>query len=79
LSVKAVPGKIPAELTLDISKLKIGHNLKVRTLKLDGIQPLMSPDRTILVIRSPRGGKAKIEEFSDEEEVAAEASAEENA
>jgi large subunit ribosomal protein L25 len=71
LSVKALPGKIPAELTLDISKLQIGHNLKVRTLKLNGIQPLMSPDRTILVIRPPRGGKAKIEEFSDEEEAAA--------
>jgi large subunit ribosomal protein L25 len=71
LSVKALPGKIPAELTLDISKLQIGHNLKVRTLKLNGIQPLMSPDRTILVIRPPRDGKAKIEEFSDEEEAAA--------
>lgn len=76
LSVKALPGKVPAELTLDISKLKIGHNLKVRTLKLEGIQPLMSPDRTILVIRPPRGGKAKIEEFSEEEE-AAEAGVEE--
>jgi large subunit ribosomal protein L25 len=78
LSVKALPAKLPAELTLDISKLQIGHNLKVRTLKLDGIQPLMSPDRTILVIRPPRGGKAKIEEFSEEEEgVEAEASVEE--
>lgn len=71
LTVKALPGKIPAELTLDIGKLQIGHNLKVRTLKLNGIQPLMSPDRTILVIRPPRGGKAKIEEFSDEEAAAA--------
>lgn len=80
LTVKAVPGKLPAELTLDISKLKIGHNLKVRSLKLDGIQPLMSPDRTILVIRPPRGGKAKIQEFTDEEEsTEAAAPAEENA
>lgn len=78
LSVKALPAKLPAELTLDISKLQIGHNLKVRTLKLDGIQPLMSPDRTILVIRPPRGGKGKIQEFADEEEaVEAEASVEE--
>lgn len=76
LTVKALPGIIPAELTLDIGKLQIGHNLKVRTLKLNGIQPLMSPDRTILVIRPPRGGKAKIEEFSDEEVAAAEAGSE---
>lgn len=82
LSVKALPGDLPSELTLDIGKLKIGHNLKVRSLKLGGITPLMSPDRTILVIRPPKGGRAKITEFSDEEEtaeVAAEATSEENA
>lgn len=72
LTVKALPGKLPAELSVDISKLKIGHNLKVRTLKLAGITPLMPPERTILVIRPPRGGRAKIEEFADEEAEAAE-------
>jgi large subunit ribosomal protein L25 len=81
LSVKALPSDLPSELTLDISKLKIGHNLKVRSLKLGGITPLMSPDRTILVIRPPKGGKAKIVEFADEEEApaAAETTSEENA
>ncbi|MCC5927419.1 MAG: 50S ribosomal protein L25 [Bacteroidetes bacterium] len=67
LSVSALPGDLPSELVVDISKLQIGHNLKVRTLKLQNITPLMSPDRTILVIRPPRGGKAKIVEFADEE------------
>jgi large subunit ribosomal protein L25 len=67
LSVSALPSALPAELTVDISKLQIGHNLKVRTLKLKNITPLMSPDRTILVIRPPKGGKAKIVEFADEE------------
>jgi large subunit ribosomal protein L25 len=81
LSVKALPSDLPSELTLDISKLKIGHNLKVRSLKLGGITPLMSPDRTILVIRPPKGGKAKIVEFAEEEEApaAAETTSEENA
>ena len=85
IMVKALPADLPAELTLDISKLKIGHNLKIRSLKLGGIQPLMAPDRTILVIRPPKGGMAKLEEFSDEEEAeeavtaAAEATPEENA
>jgi large subunit ribosomal protein L25 len=79
ITVKAVPSKLPSELTLDIGKLKIGHNLKVRSLKLDGIQPLMSPDRTILVIRPPKGGKAKIQEFVDEEESAVAEVAEEQA
>jgi large subunit ribosomal protein L25 len=78
LSVSALPGDLPSELVVDISKLQIGHNLKVRTLKLKNINPLMSPDRTILVIRPPRGGKAKIVEFADEE-AAAEAAAAETA
>ena len=78
LSVSALPGDLPSELVVDISKLQIGHNLKVRTLKLKNINPLMSPDRTILVIRPPRGGKAKIIEFADEE-AAAEAAAAETA
>jgi large subunit ribosomal protein L25 len=68
LSVSALPSSLPSELVVDIGKLKIGHNLKVRTLKLQGLTPLMSPDRTILVIRPPRGGMAKITEFADEEE-----------
>lgn len=78
LAVSALPGKLPAELVVDINKLQIGHNLKVRTLKLKDITPLMSPERTILVIRPPRGGKAKITEFDDEEgaEEGAEATAE---
>lgn len=67
LSVSALPGNLPSELSVDISKLQIGHNLKVRTLKLKNITPLISPDRTILVIRPPKGGKAKIVEFADEE------------
>ena len=76
LSVSALPGVLPSELTVDISKLQIGHNLKVRTLKLKDITPLMSPDRTILVIRPPRGGKAKIVEFADGEEAPQEEAAE---
>lgn len=76
LSVSALPGVLPSELTVDISKLQIGHNLKVRTLKLKDITPLMSPDRTILVIRPPRGGKAKIVEFADGEEAPEEEAAE---
>jgi large subunit ribosomal protein L25 len=68
LSVSALPASLPSELVVDISKLKIGHNLRVRTLKLQGLTPLMSPDRTILVIRPPRGGLAKIVEFAEEEE-----------
>lgn len=67
ITVKALPNELPAELTLNISKLQIGHNLKVRSLKLGGIQPMLSPDRTILVIRPPKGGRAKIQEFADEE------------
>ncbi|HAC16674.1 MAG TPA: 50S ribosomal protein L25 [Bacteroidetes bacterium] len=76
IMVQALPKDLPAELTLDISKLKIGHNLKIRSLKLGGIQPLMSPERTILVIRPPKGGKAKLEEFTEEEEAEAAAAAE---
>lgn len=74
LTVKALPGQIPSELTLDIGKLQIGHNLKVRSLKLGEMQPLMAKERTVLVIRPPRGGLAKLEEFT-EEEAAAEAEA----
>ena len=62
LSIKCLPTDVVSEILLDISDLKIGSTLKVKNLALGGLTPLMSPERTIVVIRPPKGGLQAEEE-----------------
>jgi large subunit ribosomal protein L25 len=57
IKVKAVPADLPAELTIDVSKLGIGQALRVKNLKLANLTPVIEPERTIVMVRAPKGGK----------------------
>lgn len=76
IKVKAVPANLPAELTIDVSKLGIGQALRVKNLKLANLTPVIEPERTIVMVRAPKGGK--VTAVSDDE-AADEAPAEEAA
>jgi len=65
IKVKAVPAHLPAELTIDVSRLGIGQALRVKNLKLANLTPVIEPERTIVMVRAPKGGK--VTALSDEE------------
>jgi large subunit ribosomal protein L25 len=56
LTIRCLPGKIPSEFMVDIAKLKIGATLKVNSLKTEDIEVITPGERTIVVIRPPKGG-----------------------
>ena len=55
MRIRVLPERIPSEFEVDISPLKIGQSLHVGDLKLDGIIPLDSLNRTIVNVRPPKG------------------------
>jgi large subunit ribosomal protein L25 len=54
LSVKALPSKMPDNITVDISTLKIGGNVRVRDLVADGVTFLDSESNVIVTVRMTR-------------------------
>ncbi|GGG41667.1 50S ribosomal protein L25 [Croceivirga lutea] len=78
LSVKALPNLLPDEITIDISKLKIGGKVAVETIKTDEYT-IMHPDNiTVVQVKASRNAVTDEDEDEDEEggEAAAEAPAE---
>jgi large subunit ribosomal protein L25 len=66
LKVKALPANLPDFVSADISKLKIGHKLVVKSL-INEDYTFMHPDNTVVVqVRTSRNATA-IEEDEDEE------------
>ncbi len=76
IRVRCSKDNLPAELTLDITKLKIGDTLKVAKLETEGLTPLMEEGRTVVVIRPPKGGLKALLGLDDEDEDGDEESAE---
>lgn len=70
IKVKALPAELPSELTIDVSKLGIGQALRVKNLKIGNLTAVIEPERTIVMVRAPKGGKVTAVE---EDEPAAEA------
>jgi large subunit ribosomal protein L25 len=58
LKIRALPDNIPALVTVNVSKMKIGSNLRVRHLILDNVTILDDSRKTIATLKPPRGGKA---------------------
>ncbi len=58
---------IPHLITLDISELEMGEGIRVRDVDFGGVTPLLSPERSLVTIVSPRG----MEELEEEEEAEA--------
>lgn len=59
LRVKALPAKLPDFISIDISPLKIGGNIRVRDLQIDGVTFLDSPSNVIVGVRMSRNVTAE--------------------
>lgn len=73
LPLKALPGNMPENITLDITKLNIGQAIKVKDLSIPEVTILSSPFNTIVNVKTARGVVAADD---DDEEAPAEAPAE---
>jgi large subunit ribosomal protein L25 len=54
LKVKALPKQLPDFIDLDITPLKIGGTIRVRDLKLKGVEFLDSPSNVVIAVRTTR-------------------------
>ena len=68
LTVRAKPGSIPNELTLDISALSIGDTLRVSELRLpDGVETDVDPEEAVVIGAAPQAAELPEEEAAEEE------------
>ena len=79
LTIKALPDNLPDFFNVDISKLKIGQNISVESLRNDDFT-ILHPDTTVVVqVKTARAAVAVEEDEEDEEAEGAEAPAAEAA
>ena len=77
LKVYALPGELPDQITVDISKLRIGQSIRVRDLITDKLEILNAPSAVVCSVKMARGAVADAEE--EEEEAGEEAAPAEDA
>lgn len=70
LKVFGIPGNIPEDISVDITKMKIGQNIRVADLQVPGVTMLDPANAVVLSIKMARGAVLVADEA--EEEVAAE-------
>ncbi|HEX4818734.1 MAG TPA: 50S ribosomal protein L25 [Acidimicrobiales bacterium] len=69
LTVKAKPGSIPNELTIDISSLTIGESLRVSDLALPpGVETDVDPEEAVAIGQAPQAVELPEEEAAEGEE-----------
>jgi large subunit ribosomal protein L25 len=68
IQVKCLPENIPAEFVVNVERLKIGQTLRVRRVKAVNMEIITPGERTIVVIRPPKGTTMAITEVDDEDE-----------
>ena len=69
LQIKCLPENIPAEFVVNIGKMQIGNTLKVRRIKSKNLEILTPGERTIVVIRPPKGATGiAISELDDDDD-----------
>lgn len=57
VKVRSLPENIPAHVTANISSLNIGDTLRIKDINFDNVSVLIEQDRTVVLIKPPRGGK----------------------
>ena len=77
LKVYALPGELPDQITVDISKLRIGQSIRVRDLITDKLEILNAPSAVVCSVKMARGAVADVGE--EEEEAGEEAAPAEDA
>lgn len=66
--VKGDLDKIPEDITVDISKLRIGHSVRVRDLAFEGVTFLDAPNNVLVAVATARGAVDTDEPLEGEEE-----------
>jgi len=69
LEVECLPKDLPEFIDIDVSKMEIGHSLKVGDIELpEGVQVLSEPGETVLVITETKATEKEESEETAEEE-----------
>lgn len=76
LKVEGLPGKIPAEIEIDVTPLRIGQSIRVRDVKIPGVTLLNDGSAVIVSVKMARGAVADAEDEEEGEEEAAAATEE---
>lgn len=80
LRVVGLPGDLPEEIMVDISKMRIGHQVRISDLNVEGVEFNEPANAVVLSIKMARGAVNEAEEEEEETaEAAAEAPSEESA
>jgi large subunit ribosomal protein L25 len=70
LYIKGMVDDLPDTITIDISKMRIGHTIKVGDLNIPGVEMLEAANRVVVAIKTSR--KAIADEEAEEAEEGAE-------
>ncbi|WP_027418841.1 50S ribosomal protein L25/general stress protein Ctc [Crocinitomix catalasitica] len=73
VKVFALPDNMPDSITVDITKLRIGHSIRIKDLATDTLEILNAPNAVVCSIKMARGA---VDEGDDEEGAEGEAGAE---
>mgnify|MGYP000486174488 FL=1 len=79
LKVSGLPGDLPEAIVVDITKLRIGHSVRVSSLEVPGVEFLDPANAVILSVKMARGAvndADEVEEEDGEAEAASEDAAE---
>ena len=74
--VKGDLDKIPEDITVDISKLRIGHSVRVKDLAFEGVTFLDAPNNVLVAVATARGAVDEDEVAEGEEETTEEGATE---
>ena len=66
LVLKALPKDIPDEIRVDISKIRIGHGIKVEEIELENVEFMDHPKAVVVAVKTAR---AAVEETIDDEDL----------
>ena len=67
LIVKALPKDVPNEIEIDITKLRIGHGIKVEEINVENVEFMDHPKAVIVAVKTSRLALPEEEELEDEE------------
>ncbi len=72
LKVKALPGDLPDDIKIDISKLDVGKSIKIANLEMDKVELLDPANAVVVLVKTARTVVETVEGGEEGEESAAE-------
>jgi len=67
LVLKALPKDIPDEIRVDISKIRIGHGIKVEEIELENVEFMDHPKAVVVAVKTARAAVEETIEDEDED------------